>query len=161
MPLPALKTDALPLRFLDLLIHQEVQAVALYGRGVPINVPAPERCALHKLLVSRLRIATTGSQTKAGKDLRQSGELIAALAKRRPYEIKDLCAELTGRGPKWRQLANGAATLLDPPARQSLEQLVAEPPLPPAPLYDLPPSFPVQARHRLGYAHFRAPSHRE
>ncbi len=125
VPLPALKTDAIPLRFLDFLIYQEVQAVALYGPGVPINVPAPERYALHKLLVSRLRIATTESQTKSRKDLRQAGELITALVARRPYEIKDLWAELTGRGPKWRLLATQALTLLNPAEREKLENLVA------------------------------------
>jgi hypothetical protein len=124
-PLPALKTDAIPLRFLDFLTYQEVQAVALYGPGVPINVPAPERHALHKLLVSRLRIAANESQTKSRKDLRQAGELIAALVQRRPYEIKDLWEELTGRGPKWRLLATQALTLLDPPAREKLENLIA------------------------------------
>jgi hypothetical protein len=67
-----------------------VQAVAQYGPGTPINVPAPDRYALHKLLVSRLRIATTESQTKSGKDVRQAGELITALTEKYPYEIKGL-----------------------------------------------------------------------
>ncbi len=124
VPLPALRTDAQPLRFLDFLIYQEVQAVALYGPGVPINVPAPERFALHKLIVSRLRIATSESQAKVKKDLRQAGELISALATQRPYELKDLWTELTERGPKWKRLASEAATLLDPTPRQHLAALV-------------------------------------
>jgi hypothetical protein len=111
--LPAPKADAQPLRFLDFLIYQEVQAVALWGAGIPINVPAPERFALHKLLVSRLRLATSESQAKATKDIRQAGELIAALADRRPYELRDTWEELVGRGPRWRRLACEAIASLD------------------------------------------------
>jgi hypothetical protein len=130
--LPALKADAQPLRFLDFLIYQEVQAVSLWGAGIPVNVPAPERYALHKLLVSRLRIATSDSQAKAAKDIRQAGELIAVLAVQRPYELRDMWEELTGRGPKWRRVAAEAANLLDqatgsPKAREALESVLGKP----------------------------------
>ncbi len=125
MALPALKTDAQPLRFLDFLIYRAMQAVALYGPGIPINVPAPKRYALHKRLVRRLCIATTESQAKSCKDLRQAAELIMALVDRRPYNIKDLTVELTGRGPKWRLLATQALTRLNPAEREKLESLVA------------------------------------
>ncbi|WP_328765800.1 nucleotidyltransferase family protein [Devosia aurantiaca] len=111
--LPSIRSDAQPLRFLDFLIFQEVRSVALWGPGIPINVPAPERYALHKLMVSRLRLATKESQTKAQKDLRQAVELIRALMPTRPYELKDLWAELNDRGPRWRQLANEALSLVD------------------------------------------------
>lgn len=111
--LPALQTEAQPLRFLDFLIYREVQAVALHGAGVAINVPAPERFALHKLLVSRRRLQTRDSQAKAAKDLRQAAELIDVLAEQRPYELRDLWHEMTERGPQWRRLAEEAVTLLD------------------------------------------------
>jgi hypothetical protein len=127
--LPALKADAQPLRFLDFLIYREVQAVSLWGAGIPINVPAPERFALHKLLVSRLRLTTSQSQAKAAKDIRQAGELIAVLAGQRPYELRDIWEELTDRGPKWRRLATEAVASLDqatgsPAARQAFERVV-------------------------------------
>jgi hypothetical protein len=61
-----------------------VNAVALHGPGIPINVRAPERFALHKLLVSRMRIATSRSQAKATKDLDQARALIAVLRHQRP-----------------------------------------------------------------------------
>jgi hypothetical protein len=129
--LPALQTEAQPLRFLDFLIYQEVQAVALYGAGIAINVPAPERYALHKLLVSRLRIHTADSQAKARKDLRQAGELLAVLCDHRPYEIRDLWEELTQRGPKWREKVSEAVSMLDvatgsTTAREKLESIVGE-----------------------------------
>lgn len=111
--LPALQVEAQPLRFLDFLIYQEVQAVALYGGGIAINVPAPERYALHKLLVSRMRIKTEQSQAKALKDLRQAGELLGVLVEQRPYELQDLWIEMRNRGPKWRRMAEEAVGLLD------------------------------------------------
>ncbi len=111
--LPALQTEAHPLPFLDFLIYQEVQAVALYGSGVSLNVPTPERYALHKLLVSRLRMASRESQTKSRKDILQAAELLDILCEQRPYELRDLWQELTARGPKWRTLANEAMSLLD------------------------------------------------
>jgi hypothetical protein len=111
--LPALQVEAQPLRFLDFLIYQEVQAVALYGGGIAINVPAPERYALHKLLVSRMRIKTEQSQAKALKDLRQAGELIDVLVVQRPYELQDLWNEMRERGPKWRRMTDEAVGLLD------------------------------------------------
>lgn len=85
--LRSLRADAQLLRYLDFLIHREVNAVARYGLGVPINVPAPERYAVHKLIVSRLRIQTAESQAKARKDIRQAEALIEVLAEDRPYEL--------------------------------------------------------------------------
>jgi len=127
--LPALKADAQPLRFLDFLIYREVQAVALWGAGIPINVPAPERYALHKLLVSRLRLSSGESQAKAAKDIRQAAELISVLSTQRPYELRDMWEELNARGPRWRQLATEAVSLLDqatgsPAARLALQRIV-------------------------------------
>lgn len=126
--LPALRADAQPLRFLDFLIYREVQAVALWGAGIPINVPAPERYALHKLLVSRLRLSSGESQAKAAKDIRQAAELISVLLLQRPYELRDMWEELIARGPRWRQLATEAVSLLDqatgsPAVRHALEQV--------------------------------------
>jgi len=128
--LPALKADAQPLRFLDFLIYQEVQAVSLWGAGIPINVPAPERYALHKLLVSRLRLTTSESQAKASKDIRQAGDLITVLAAQRPYELRDIWEELVARGPKWRRLAAAVASLDQatgsPAARDAIERIVGQ-----------------------------------
>lgn len=127
--LPAIGAHGTALRFLDYLIYCEVQAVVLHGTGILVNVPAPERYALHKLLVSRARHGTAGSQVKAAKDLRQAAELIAILADARPYELRDAWEELTARGPKWRIFAREALILLDGAggpkgARAALERVV-------------------------------------
>lgn len=120
---PALQTDAKPLRHLDYLIYREVQAVSLYGAGVAINVPAPERYCLHKLIVSRRRSNISESQAKARKDRQQASELILALSEQRPYELRDAREELQERGPKWRQLASEALAMLDPEVRDRFEQV--------------------------------------
>jgi len=122
--LPALQTDAKSLRHLDFLIYSEVQAVMLYGAGIAINVPAPERYCLHKLIVSRRRADAAESQAKARKDRQQASELILALSEQRPYELRDAWEELQERGPKWRQLVAEAFTMLDQTVRDRFEQVV-------------------------------------
>lgn len=62
----------------------------------------PRAAGQHKLIVSRMRIETPESQTKARKDLRQARELLNVLCEHWPYEIKDLGGELTEQGPQWR-----------------------------------------------------------
>jgi hypothetical protein len=122
VPLPAIKAEGQPLRYLDFLIHQEVQAVTLAEGGILINVPAPERYALHKLIVSRLRLETKEAQTKAQKDLRQAAALLPVLAEQRPFELEELWHEMLKRGPKWKQHAKEAVQLLPGDARQALER---------------------------------------
>jgi hypothetical protein len=107
--LPALQADALYLRFLDFLIRDEVPAVSLSGAGVLINVPAPERYALHKLIVARRR---QGLSVKVNKDLAQAATLIELLADRRRYELRAVWEELWSRGPRWRKLAGEAVDIL-------------------------------------------------
>jgi hypothetical protein len=83
--LPALQTDAQPLRFLDFLIHEPEQALVLHGPGIHVRVPAPERYAVHELIVSMRRRAGVA---KRDKDLQQVEILIEALAEKRPGEFK-------------------------------------------------------------------------
>jgi hypothetical protein len=100
-PLPAFQTDAEPLRFLDFLIHDPEQAVILHDAGIFVFVPAPERYAVHKLIISRRRPVGTAKQEK---DLQQAAALLNLLAKKRPYELKDVWKEAIQRGRRWRQL---------------------------------------------------------
>jgi hypothetical protein len=83
-----------------------VNAVAIHGAGIPINVPDPTRYALHKLLVAQMRMALPRHQEKARKDLDQAKALIEVLALHRPDDLKDIWAELRERGPSWRQKAD-------------------------------------------------------
>lgn len=112
--LAALQTNALYLRFLDFLIRDEVPAVALTGAGVLVNVPAPERYALHKLIVARRR---PGVSVKVNKDLAQAATLIEVLSERRRYEMRAAWEELWSRGPQWRKLAREGVDLLPKAAK--------------------------------------------
>lgn len=99
--LPALGTHAVPLRFLDFLVYEEVPAVALYNAGVLVNVPSPARYAVHKLIVAQRR---KEGHAKIDKDLKQAEALIHALGVRRPHDLRDAWTEAARRGPKWREL---------------------------------------------------------
>lgn len=126
--LKALRGHAQLLRFLDFLIYQEVDAVALHGPGIPVKVPEPERFCLHKLLVSQLRRGSAANRAKSRKDLAQAGILIQVLAHDRPYRLAEAWRELLGRGPAWRQLANQAVAALPDDLRGFLEPDLPEDP---------------------------------
>src|SRR5579883_1438259 len=96
-PLPALGTHALPLRFLDFLIYEDVPAVVLHDAGILVNVPSPARYAVHKLIVAQRR---KEGVAKIDKDLKQAEALIDALAARRPHDLRVAWGEAIGRGPK-------------------------------------------------------------
>ncbi len=107
--LPALGTDAQPLRFLDFLIYDYVSAAILHGEGIFVNVPAPPRYALHKLIVARRR---REGAAKIDKDIQQAGTLLEVLAAKRRIDLKNAWQDLNAKGPKWRQLlAEGLAML--------------------------------------------------
>lgn len=89
------------LAFLNFLIAEPIPAVALYRSGVLVQIPRPERYAVHKLIVAQRRNA--GSTAKRRKDLDQSETLIRALAEDRPHELQDAYRTARKSGPKWRE----------------------------------------------------------
>ncbi len=121
--LPALQTDAEPLRFLDYLIREPEPAVVLHDAGVYVLVPAPERYAVHKLIVSRRR--RTGA-AKQEKDIQQSAALLDLLAQRRPYELKTAWKEARQRGNTWRQLLGEGLSQLPAAIRDLTLKVVDE-----------------------------------
>lgn len=102
-PMPALGgASAQPLRFLDYLIHEPIRAVLLHKSGIPILVPAPERFAIHKLIVASRRMNDVVGHAKREKDVVQSGLLIEALAiTRRQSDLASALAEAWERGKAW------------------------------------------------------------
>jgi hypothetical protein len=122
--LPALRTDAQPLRFLDFLIHEPVHAVLLHGSGVYLQVPAPERYAIHKLILAFDRPSAI---TKRDKDLAQAAALIEVLAQKRPEELRSAWEEAHKRGPKWRKLLMGAMRYLASRSRDLLLKVLGRP----------------------------------
>lgn len=108
--LPALAARGLPLRFLDFLLYEPVEAVVLHDAGIPVIVPDPARYAVHKLIVSRRRRGP--SLAKVGKDLAQAAALVEALVERQPAELRARWAEAAGRGPAWRRLLGEGLEML-------------------------------------------------
>ena len=119
--LPALHTDAQPLRFLDYLIHEPEPAVILHNAGIYAQVPAPERYAVHKLIVSRRR---RPGIVKRDKDLRQAEALLDALADKRPHELKLAWEEAYDRGAAWQRLLTEGASQLSPNARDRTLKII-------------------------------------
>jgi hypothetical protein len=112
--LPALQTDAQPLRFLDFLIYEPEQAVVLHGAGVLVLVPSPQRYAVHKLIISRRR---RGGNIKRDKDIQQAEALLRILSDKRPYELGEVWNEAFERGGKWRQALAEGMTQIDASVR--------------------------------------------
>lgn len=122
--LPALQTDAQPLRFLDFLIHEPEQAVVLHGPGIHVRVPAPERYAVHKLIISMRRRAGVA---KRDKDLQQVEVLIEALSDKHAGEFKLVWEEAHQRGPTWRKLLLEGMTRLAPRSRDLMLKTLGRP----------------------------------
>ncbi len=114
--LPALQTAAQPLRFLDFLIRDPLPAVLLHSAGVGVRVPAPERYAVHKLILVHRRPAAIA---KRGKDLLQAQSLLEPLLESRPEELRLAWEEAFQRGRQWRRLLLAGMSRLSAPVRDA------------------------------------------
>lgn len=81
----ALGAPAEPVRFLGYLLEMTEPAVIVAKVGILVNVPAPARYALHKLVTVQRRPAAM--QGKALKDLAQARQLIELLLQDRPGDL--------------------------------------------------------------------------
>ncbi|MCO5964780.1 nucleotidyltransferase family protein [Sinorhizobium meliloti] len=104
-PMPALGgASAENMRFLDYLIYEPVRTVLLFREGVNVLVPAPERYAVHKLIVASRRLTDTLGRVKADKDLSQAALLFEALVEtRHGDELADAWEEAWERGDAWKE----------------------------------------------------------
>jgi hypothetical protein len=116
--LPTLGSDAVPLPYMDFLLRDPVETAVLHGGGILVNVPAPARYAVHKLIVSRDRKV---NPEKGLKDRAQATQLIHLLARDDPFALRDAYAEARGRGDAWRRLLDEAVSLLPETAQAALE----------------------------------------
>src|SRR5215475_12384583 len=89
------------LPFLNFLIAEPIPAVALYRSGLLVQIPRPERYAIHKLIIAQRRSGT--ARAKAVKDLAQAHALIAILVEDRPRELEEAYQRALESGPKWRE----------------------------------------------------------
>ncbi len=124
VPLPSMPgLGAQPLRFLDYLLYGEVPTVVLHGPGIAVNVPAPERYAVHKLIVATRR--SGAGRLKAAKDVAQAGSLIQALVATRQADLlRDAWDDAVDRGPHWRQALARGRGRLDKEAAEMLATVV-------------------------------------
>ncbi|MDB6178665.1 GSU2403 family nucleotidyltransferase fold protein [Paracoccus sp. Z330] len=98
--LPALGVQAQALHHLNYLIAQPIQAAIPYRSGVLVQIPRPERYAIHKLIVAARR--RDDDRLKSHKDRAQAAFLIEALAQDRPDDLLDAHEDARERGPRWR-----------------------------------------------------------
>ena len=115
-PLAALKVEAQALHHLNFLIADPIAAAVPYRRGVLVQIPRPERFAIHKLIVADRRKDGPDS-LKAVKDRAQAAFLIEALAEDRPDDLAEAYPDAAARGPRWRERL--AATLARMPATRA------------------------------------------
>lgn len=100
--LPALGVNAQGLNYLNFLIAEPIHAAAIYRSGVLVQVPRPERYAIHKLIIADRRRDGAGS-LRASKDREQAAFLIEAMAVDRPDDLSLAYATAMDVGPRWRE----------------------------------------------------------
>ena len=101
-PLVALGVEAQALHHLNYLIADPIPAAVIYRSGVLVQIPQPERFAIHKLIVADRRQGGHDAQ-KARKDLLQAEFLIEVLYEDRPDELAQAYRDARSRGPRWRE----------------------------------------------------------
>lgn len=119
--LESLGVHAMQLSYLEFLLADPIDAVALYREGVLLKVPNPTRFAVHKLIVAAVR----GSQyaVKSVKDRLQSALLLEVLLEQQPFEVEEVWQEAMERGPKWRRALVVGAKGLPQKVTEQLSEL--------------------------------------
>ena len=98
--LPALGVSAQSLHFLNYLIAAPIHVPLLYRDGALIQVPAPARFAVHKLIISERR--RDGPESlKARKDRAQASLMMQVLAQEDPYALIEAVDDARDRGRSW------------------------------------------------------------
>ncbi|MGZ3218082.1 nucleotidyltransferase family protein [Paracoccus sp. T5] len=108
--LPALGVQAQALHHLNYLIAEPVPAAIPYRSGVLVQVPRPERFAIHKLIVADRRRAD--DRMKSAKDRAQAAVLIEILAQDRPEDLAEALEDARDRGPRWRDRIDASLSRL-------------------------------------------------
>jgi hypothetical protein len=111
--LPALGVNAQALNYLNFLIAEPIHAAAIYRSGVLVQVPRPERYAIHKLIVADRRRDGAGS-LKSAKDREQAAFLIEAMAEDRPDDLSLAYATAMNLGPRWREHITNSLKRMEP-----------------------------------------------
>lgn len=108
----ALNVTLQPLRFMELSIEAPMCATLLSRSGpVVVNVPRPERFALHKLIVYMER--RLDARLKANKDLAQAGSVIHYLLDNEPDLLLAQWQDVISRGAGWQSRLEAGFAALD------------------------------------------------
>lgn len=119
--LPALGVSAQGLHYLNYLIAAPISVPLLYRGGFLVQVPRPERFAIHKLIVADRRRG--GPDTiKARKDRAQAAFLIDLLAEERPDDLRAAYHAAQDTGAAWRRRLQSTLARM-PALRATLEAL--------------------------------------
>ena len=102
----SLNCAAEALSFQEYLTQDTIESVALYGTGVLVRVPTPERFAVHKLIVAQKR--KKNQAAKRRKDLRQAQELIDVFLETDPDLLQDTLDDARDRGRIWKSAINAS-----------------------------------------------------
>lgn len=98
----ALGIEARTIRFMEYLLSDTIDAVAIYRNGILVRIPSPQRYAVHKLIVAARRIGGDDA-IKAEKDRQQARLLINVLADDRPHELAEAFNVAVNTGEQWRE----------------------------------------------------------
>jgi hypothetical protein len=100
-----------PLRFMEFSMIDTTQAALLSRDGcVIVNIPRPDRFAIHKLIVAAER--DVSSTIKADKDVRQANVLLQYYLDHRPEDLTETYRDVLTRGPGWRKRLEGGLARL-------------------------------------------------
>lgn len=100
-PLAALGVHAQSLHYLNFLIAEPIMVAVTYRSGVLVQVPRPDRFAVHKLIVADRRKEGPDS-LRSAKDRAQAAFLIDILAEDRPDDLVESFEDALSRGERWR-----------------------------------------------------------
>jgi hypothetical protein len=93
-----------PLKFMEFSLEHTTQTALISGEQVVVvNIPAPMRYAMHKLVIMGER--EEAFRTKISKDAGQVAALVEYGLLRSPSALKAAAADLMSRGPGWRSRA--------------------------------------------------------
>ena len=119
--LKALGVHARALHHLNYVLAEPIKAPVTYRDGILVQIPRPERFAVHKLIVADRR-AEGPEPLKARKDLAQAAFLIEVLAEDRPDDLAEALEDARSRGPRWRERIDASLARL-PETKRRVEAL--------------------------------------
>jgi hypothetical protein len=99
-----------PLEFLDYLLEAPEKGVLLGGDGTLVNLPAPARFALHKLVIAPRRPAAFASKSR--KDITQAIAVLEVLLSDRPGDLPIAMAAFERRGDRHKKALDKALAAL-------------------------------------------------